>query len=194
MGPGQDFITEGGDPASAADIDGDGADEGLQRLAFAPPAVVDAGTAVARCSRQPIRTYQRRALEGFADPEPGAGLSYAADGASFLTAPAIADLGGDGKPDVIRVRHFESPRFSTTARPRPGGRSSRAAGRSSRPQSPISTAAGQFGSRRRRARAPYWSGTRRERVDPTAMRWPRRVFGRQKLTATNASRCFSTSV
>jgi hypothetical protein len=132
MGPGQDFITEGGDPASAADIDGDGADEGLQRLAFAPPAVVDAGTAVARCSRQPIRNYQRRALDGFADPEPGAGLSYAADGASFLTAPAVADLGGDGKPDVIigsdtsnvaAVQHDGAPGS--------GGRSSRAAGRSS---------------------------------------------------------------
>jgi hypothetical protein len=170
-GTAQDFITEGGDSATAADIDGDGADEVLQPLVFAPPAVIDgadAGAAhlsalpdVGRTLRTPsaARSAARRARVAAASGAPlvlpvgftvsgtmariGGRLRYAAGGTDllsltsllfpgqripinhgirlmdpqtllqpagfaaplmglpFLTAPAIADVTGDGRPEIL---------------------------------------------------------------------------------------------
>jgi hypothetical protein len=50
-GTAQDWITEGGDAASAVDLDGDGNDEVLQPLAFGFPAVIDRGGTVANAAR-----------------------------------------------------------------------------------------------------------------------------------------------
>jgi hypothetical protein len=50
-GTAQDWITEGGDAATAADLDGDGRDEVLQPLAFGFPAVIDRDGTVANAAR-----------------------------------------------------------------------------------------------------------------------------------------------
>ena len=168
-GTAQDFITEGGDAASAADLDGDGDDEILQPLAFGPPALIDGGAvrsggaartrarAVVRALRdgRRARSAARGARAGAPLIAPvgftatgtlariGGGLRYAAGGTDllsltsllfpgqpirivngirvmdprllsqapgfpaplmglpFLTAPAVADLTGDARPEII---------------------------------------------------------------------------------------------
>jgi hypothetical protein len=162
-GTAQDFITEGGDSATAADIDSDGADEVLQPLAFAPPAVIDGGRVVHASAAARARSRARLALRhGAVAPAAPAwlvlpvgfttsgtmarfagGLAYASGGTDlislasllfpgqpilinnglrlmdprtaaarpgfpapmmglpFLTAPAVADISGDGRPDVV---------------------------------------------------------------------------------------------
>jgi hypothetical protein len=162
-GSAQDFVTEGGDSATAADIDGDGADEILQPLPFAPPAVIDGGDVVRNgqvaLARARVRGALRRgprasaAAAGLGLPVGfttsgtmarfAGGLGYASGGTDllslssllfpgqplsivngvrlmrprtlvafpgfpaplmglpFLTAPAVADISGDGRPDIV---------------------------------------------------------------------------------------------
>ena len=163
-GTAQDFITEGADPATAADIDGDGADEVLQPLAFAPPALIDGARVTDAADRASLLGDVRRTLRGrrslarvAAAPlflpvgfttsgtiaRFSTGLAYVAGGTDllslasllapgaplsivngvrrmdprtlaqapgfpaplmglpFITAPSVADVSGDGRPDIL---------------------------------------------------------------------------------------------
>jgi hypothetical protein len=163
-GTAQDFLTEGADPATAADLDGDGADELLQPLVFAPPALIDGGHVADAADRPALLRDVRRTLRarrplgrtaaaapivpvGFSASGTMArfssGLGYVAGGTDllsfasllapgaplavvngvrrmdprtlaqapgfpaplmglpFITAPSVADVSGDGRPDIL---------------------------------------------------------------------------------------------
>lgn len=184
-GSAQDWITEGGDSASAADVNGDGRDEVIQSTVFGVPQTIHGDGSVTPLAPQPnpaavllgsqpppgtesVPTSNTAAFpvtftESGSFARFGGGLAYlsagedlasvsalvhngiaqritnfmrAYDGSSgatrpgfpapmmglpFITAPAVADISGDGKPDVVNAEDTSNvAAFEAGGAPVPG--------------------------------------------------------------------------